>query len=250
MSHQPSSREPPRLAEVPTVVFLAEDVTKVYPMGDVSVHALRGVDLTLYESEFIVLLGPSGSGKSTLLNILGGLDVPTSGRVVYRDQELTSAGERALTYFRRRHVGFVFQFYNLIPTLTARENVALVTDIGEHPLTPEEALDRVGLTERLDHFPSQLSGGEQQRVAIARAIAKRPEVLLCDEPTGALDISTGVVVLEALDRVNRELGTCTAVITHNAAIASMANRVVRLSDGLIAGIEENAERRAPRELQW
>jgi putative ABC transport system ATP-binding protein len=231
-------------------VFAARGITKVYDMGEVKVNALRGIDLDLYEGEMVVLLGPSGSGKSTLLNILGGLDVPTSGHVVYRGQDLTEADDADLTLYRREHVGFVFQFYNLIPSLTARENVALVTEIVDHPMTPEEALQIVGLGARLDHFPAQLSGGEQQRVAIARAIAKRPEVLLCDEPTGALDISTGVVVLEALDRVNRELGTCTAVITHNAAIAAIANRVVRLSDGLIAGIETNATRRAPRELQW
>jgi putative ABC transport system ATP-binding protein len=231
-------------------VFAARGITKVYDMGEVKVNALRGIDLDLYEGEMVVLLGPSGSGKSTLLNILGGLDVPTSGHVVYRGRDLTEADDADLTLYRRENVGFVFQFYNLIPSLTARENVALVTEIVEHPMTPEEALRIVGLGSRLDHFPAQLSGGEQQRVAIARAIAKRPEVLLCDEPTGALDISTGVVVLEALDRANRELGTCTAVITHNAAIAAIANRVVRLSDGLIAGIETNAARRAPRELQW
>ena len=231
-------------------VFEARGITKVYEMGEVKVHALRGIDLDLYDGEMVVLLGPSGSGKSTLLNILGGLDVPTSGHVVYRGRDLTEADDADLTRYRREHVGFVFQFYNLIPSLTARENVALVTEIVDEPMSPEEALDIVGLGARLDHFPAQLSGGEQQRVAIARAIAKRPEVLLCDEPTGALDISTGVVVLEALDRANRELGTCTALITHNAAIASMANRVVRLSDGHIAGIQENAERRSPRELQW
>jgi putative ABC transport system ATP-binding protein len=219
-------------------------------MGDVKVHALRGVNLALTESEFVVLLGPSGSGKSTLLNILGGLDVPTAGHVFYRNRDLTAAGEAELTQYRRRHVGFVFQFYNLIPSLTARENVALVTDIGEHPLQPEEALDRVGLANRLDHFPAQLSGGEQQRVAIARAIAKRPDVLLCDEPTGALDIQTGIVVLEAIARVNRELGTTTAVITHNAAIAGMADRVVSLADGNIVSIVENGTKRLPSELQW
>jgi len=231
-------------------VFAARGITKIYDMGEVQVHALRGIDLDLYDGEMVVLLGPSGSGKSTLLNILGGLDVPTSGHVVYRGSDLTEADDAELTRYRREHVGFVFQFYNLIPSLTARENVALVTEIVDEPMTPEEALDIVGLGKRLDHFPAQLSGGEQQRVAIARAIAKRPEVLLCDEPTGALDISTGVVVLEALDRVNRELGTCTAVITHNAAIASMANRVVRLSDGQISGIEKNESRRSPRELHW
>jgi len=234
----------------PQVVFEARGIAKMYPMGDVEVHALRGVDLSLYESEFIVLLGPSGSGKSTLLNILGGLDIPTSGTVVYRGQDLTAANENELTWYRRRHVGFVFQFYNLIPSLTARENVALVTDISEDPLTPEESLERVDLGDRADHFPSQLSGGEQQRVAIARAIAKRPDVLLCDEPTGALDIQTGIVVLEAIDRINRELGTTTAVITHNASIAAMADRVISLSDGLITSIRTNERRIKASELEW
>jgi putative ABC transport system ATP-binding protein len=233
-----------------TPVFVARDLTKVYPMGEVEVQALRGVDFDLYPREFVVLLGPSGSGKSTLLNILGGLDVPTSGQVVYRDHNLTAAGEAALTAYRREHVGFVFQFYNLIPSLTARENVALVTEISEHPMTPEEALALVGLHERLDHFPAQLSGGEQQRVAIARAIAKRPDVLLCDEPTGALDITTGVVVLEAIARVNRDLGTATVVITHNAAIAGMADRVVRLSDGRVASVQRNTTKISARELSW
>ncbi|MCL4845684.1 MAG: ABC transporter ATP-binding protein [Acidobacteria bacterium] len=232
------------------VVFEARGVTKVYDLGEVQVHALRGVDLDLRESEFAVLLGPSGSGKSTLLNILGGLDVATAGRVLYRGQDLTAADEAALTEYRRHHVGFVFQFYNLIPSLTARENVALVTEIVDHPLSPEEALGLVGLEPRLDHFPAQLSGGEQQRVAIARAIAKRPAVLLCDEPTGALDITTGIVVLEAIARVNRELGTTTAVITHNAAIAGMADRVVRLADGHVVAVEENAERVEPGALVW
>jgi len=231
-------------------VFTARQLTKVYPMGEIEVHALRGVDFDLYEGEFVVLLGPSGSGKSTLLNILGGLDVPTSGQVIYRDHDLTAAGEAALTEYRRDHVGFVFQFYNLIPSLTARENVALVTEIARNPMTPEAALAAVGLQDRLDHFPAQLSGGEQQRIAIARAIAKRPEVLLCDEPTGALDITTGVVVLEALARVNREMGTATAVITHNAAIAGMADRVVRLADGRVAGIERNNRKISARELSW
>jgi putative ABC transport system ATP-binding protein len=234
----------------PQVVFEARGIAKMYPMGDVEVHALRGVDLSLYESEFIVLLGPSGSGKSTLLNILGGLDIPTSGTVVYRGQDLTAANENELTWYRRRHVGFVFQFYNLIPSLTARENVALVTDISEDPLTPEESLERVDLGDRADHFPSQLSGGEQQRVAIARAIAKRPDVLLCDEPTGALDIQTGIVVFEAIDRINRELGTTTAVITHNASIAAMADRVISLSDGLITSIRTNERRIKASELEW
>jgi putative ABC transport system ATP-binding protein len=231
-------------------VFTVEGLTKVYTMGEVEVPALRHVDLVLDEGEFVVLLGPSGSGKSTLLNILGGLDVPTSGRVMYRDQELTSADESALTEYRRHHVGFVFQFYNLIPSLTARENVALVTEIVERPLSPEEALTIVDLGHRLDHFPSQLSGGEQQRVAIARAIAKRPSALLCDEPTGALDVATGIVVLDALAHVNAEVGTTTVVITHNAAIAGMADRVVRLADGRITATEKNARKISPRELIW
>jgi len=231
-------------------VFVARGLTKVYQTGEVTVHALRGVDFDLFPGELVVLLGPSGSGKSTLLNILGGLDVPTAGSVVYQDHDLTAAGEAALTEYRRTHVGFVFQFYNLIPSLTARENVALVTEIVEHPMTPEQALDLVGLQQRLDHFPAQLSGGEQQRVAIARAIAKRPDVLLCDEPTGALDIATGVVVLDAIETVNRELGTSTVVITDNAAIAAMADRVVRLADGRVAGIEVNTRKRPVHELQW
>jgi putative ABC transport system ATP-binding protein len=231
-------------------VFAARDITKVYHMGEVDVHALRGVSLDLLESEFLVLLGPSGSGKSTLLNILGGLDVPTSGTVTYRGQNLTTAAERELTLYRRRHVGFVFQFYNLIPSLTARENVALVTDIVDDPMAPEEALRLVNLGERMDHFPSQLSGGEQQRVAIARAVAKRPDVLLCDEPTGALDIATGILVLQAIQQVNRELGTTTAVITHNAAVSGMADRVVALSDGRIASEKRNAHKLAPAELSW
>jgi putative ABC transport system ATP-binding protein len=233
-----------------STVFDVRELTKVYRMGTVEVHALRSVSLLLPEGQFVVLLGPSGSGKSTLLNILGGLDVPTSGKVYYRGEDLTSASEAELTAYRREHVGFVFQFYNLIPSLTARENVALVTEIATAPMTPEEALRLVDLQHRQDHFPAQLSGGEQQRVAIARAIAKRPSVLLCDEPTGALDISTGVVVLEALERVNTELGTTTVIITHNAAISSMANLVIRLADGRISGIEERKERRPPRELVW
>jgi putative ABC transport system ATP-binding protein len=232
------------------LVFEARGLTKVYGQGEVEVHALRGVDLDLREGEFVVLLGPSGSGKSTLLNILGGLDVPTAGHVLWRGHDLTEADERELTEYRRHHVGFVFQFYNLIPSLTARENVALVTEIAIDPMQPEEALGLVGLGARLDHFPAQLSGGEQQRVAIARAIAKRPAVLLCDEPTGALDVGTGIVVLEAIERVNRELHTCTAVITHNAAIAAMADRVVHLMDGHISGVESNPQRIAPRELVW
>jgi putative ABC transport system ATP-binding protein len=219
-------------------------------MGEVEVHALRGVDLQLWPSELVVLLGPSGSGKSTLLNILGGLDVPTSGTVWYRDHELTAADESELTRYRREHVGFVFQFYNLIPSLTAVENVALVTDISENPMDPAEALKLVELGDRKDHFPAQLSGGEQQRVAIARAIAKQPAVLLCDEPTGALDISTGILVLEAIARVNRELGTTVAVITHNMAIAAMADRVLRLADGRIAKEERNQQRIEACELEW
>ncbi len=237
-------------AKAPEPVFIARGITKVYHMGEVDVHALRGIDLELNESEFTVLLGPSGSGKSTLLNILGGLDVPTDGQVFYRGGELTAADDRGLTQYRRDHVGFVFQFYNLIPSLTARENVALVTEIAPDPLAPEKALELVDLSDRMDHFPSQLSGGEQQRVAIARAIAKRPDVLLCDEPTGALDISTGVVVLEAIDRVNRELGTTTAVITHNAAISEMADRVISLADGRIASEQRNTEKIGPHELHW
>ena len=232
------------------ITLQARGLTKRYRTGEVEVHALRGVDMELYRGELVVLLGPSGSGKSTLLNILGGLDVPTAGSVRFRDHDLTAADERARTRYRREHVGFVFQFYNLIPSLTARENVALVTEIAERPMTPEEALAIVGLGERLDHFPAQLSGGEQQRVAIARAIAKRPAVLLCDEPTGALDIATGIVVLEALARANRELGTATAVITHNAAIAGMADRVVRLFDGRVAGVESNPRKISPQELSW
>jgi putative ABC transport system ATP-binding protein len=231
-------------------VFEARGLTKVYHMGEVDVHALRGVDFDLSEGELVVLLGPSGSGKSTLLNILGGLDVPTAGQVVYHGRNLTQAGEAELTEYRRHHVGFVFQFYNLIPSLTARENVALVTEIVSEPMPPERALTLVGLGDRLDHFPSQLSGGEQQRVAIARAIAKRPAVLLCDEPTGALDVATGIVVLEAIARVNRELGTATTLITHNAAIAGMADRVVRLSDGHVAAIERNLAKVAAHELVW
>jgi putative ABC transport system ATP-binding protein len=236
--------------DTPQAVFTARGLTKVYRMGEVEVHALRGVDLDLYQGEFVVLLGPSGSGKSTLLNILGGLDVPSAGTVHYRDHDLSAADESALTAYRRDHVGFVFQFYNLIPSLTARENVALVTEIAREPMTPEAALELVGLTDRQDHFPAQLSGGQQQRVAIARAIAKRPDVLLCDEPTGALDITTGVLVLEAIERVNRELGTTTAVITHNAAIAQMADRVIHIADGRIARIDVNTKKLSPGELEW
>ena len=234
----------------PDAVFRVEGLTKIYRVGEVSIAALNGVDLELYAGELAVLLGASGSGKSTLLNILGGLDVPTSGRVFYRGGELTASDERELTSYRRHHVGFVFQFYNLIPSLTARENVAIVTEIASDPMTPEAALALVGLERRLDHFPAQLSGGEQQRVAIARAIAKNPAVLLCDEPTGALDSKTGVVVLEALDRVNRELGTTTAVITHNAVIAEMAHRTIHISDGRVARVEARRTRTAPRDLAW
>jgi putative ABC transport system ATP-binding protein len=232
------------------LVLRAAGLTKVYLMGEVEVHALRGVDCALRRGELVVLLGASGSGKSTLLNILGGLDQPTSGRYWFRGTELTRADQRALTQYRRSHVGFVFQFYNLIPSLTARENVALVTDIAPHPMAPEEALELVGLGSRLDHFPSQLSGGEQQRVAIARAVAKRPELLLCDEPTGALDYRTGVLVLEVLERVNRELGTTTAIITHNAPIAGLADRVITLADGRIASEERPTSRVTARELRW
>ena len=232
------------------VVFHVHGVTKVYQLGEVQVHALRGVDLDLYRGEFTVLLGASGSGKSTLLNILGGLDTPTEGEVRYGERVLTHASESELTAYRRHHVGFVFQFYNLIPSLTAIENVAVVTEIARHPMPPREALQMVGLDERRDHFPAQLSGGEQQRVAIARAIAKKPEVLLCDEPTGALDSKTGIVVLEALDRVNRELDTSTVVITHNAVIAQMADRVITLTDGRIGEVSFNRSRVAPAELSW
>ncbi len=231
-------------------MFRARGLTKVYRMGEVEVHALRGVDLDLYAGEFVVLLGASGSGKSTLLNILGGLDAPTSGEVESGGHVLSGADEEALTRFRREAVGFVFQFYNLIPSLTARENVALVTEIAQAPMRPDEALALVGLGDRLDHFPAQLSGGEQQRVAIARAIAKRPAVLLCDEPTGALDSTTGVRVLQALERINAETGALTVVITHNAVIAQMADRVIRLSDGHIVGIERNAARVPATELAW
>ena len=235
---------------MPAPLFDIRDLAKVYRMGEVEVHALRKVSLQLDEGKFVVLLGPSGSGKSTLLNIIGGLDIPTSGQVLYRDQDLTSADEAALTSYRRRHVGFVFQFYNLIPSLTAEENVALVTEISDAPMEPGAALSLVKLDQRRDHFPAQLSGGEQQRVAIARAIAKRPSVLLCDEPTGALDISTGIVVLEALARVNTELGTTTVVITHNAAIASMADQVIRLADGRVMSVEDRTEKLAASELSW
>jgi len=231
-------------------VFRVTNLAKVYLMGEVEVHALRGANLDIYTGEMVVLLGPSGSGKSTLLNIIGGLDTATGGKVFYRDTELTAAGERELTEYRRTAVGFVFQFYNLIPSLTARENVAVVTEIAERPMKPEEALTLVGLGGRLDHFPAQLSGGEQQRVAIARAIAKNPAVLLCDEPTGALDSKTGIVVLEALERINKQLGTATVIITHNADIACMADRVIHLSNGVITEIAENKIKKSAGDLQW
>ena len=232
------------------VVFRARGLSKIYQMGEVEVPALKDVDLDVYEGEFVVLLGPSGSGKSTLLNILGGLDSPSGGTAMWRDHDLVRAREAELTQYRRDHVGFVFQFYNLIPSLTVIENVALVAEISARPLDPKEALKLFGLSHRLDHFPSQLSGGEQQRVSVARAIAKRPDALLCDEPTGALDYDTGKVVLAAIDRANAELGTTTVVITHNAAIAGMANRVLRLGGGRIVGIEHNATRLRPEELSW
>lgn len=231
-------------------IFEIRGVSKVYQMGEIEVNALRSVDLDLFEGELAVLLGASGSGKSTLLNIIGGLDVPTSGSVTYRDHVLTAAGDAELTEYRRDHVGFVFQFYNLIPSLTALENVELITDIAKDPMDAAHALELVGLQSRLNHFPAQLSGGEQQRVAIARAIAKNPDVLLCDEPTGALDYQTGKIVLEAIDRVNRELGTTAAVITHNAAIARMADRVIRIGSGQIASIEVNPTKVGPSQLSW
>ncbi len=234
----------------PQPVFSARALTKTYRMGEAEVQALRGIDLAIGRGELIVLLGPSGSGKSTLLNILGGLDTPTGGEVLFLEHKLHEAGEAALTRYRREHVGFVFQFYNLIPSLTARENVALVTDIAERPMDAAEALAWVGLGDRLDHFPSQLSGGEQQRVALARAVAKRPDVLLCDEPTGALDYETGKLVLEVIARVNAELGTTAMVITHNAAIAGMADRVLRLANGRIAAEERPARKLSPAEIQW
>jgi putative ABC transport system ATP-binding protein len=233
-----------------TPVIEVRSLTKIYRMGEVDVHALRGVDLQLVESEFVVILGVSGSGKSTLLNIIGGLDTPTSGEVLYRGTDLADADEDTLTTYRRSHVGFVFQFYNLIPSLTARENIALVTEIADDPYTPEETLDLVGLADRMDHFPAQLSGGEQQRVAIARAVAKRPDILLCDEPTGALDFKTGRVVMEVIERVNREVGTTTAVITHNVPIAAIADRVITLHDGKVQGVELHEEKLPASELTW
>lgn len=236
--------------EVKGPAYHVRNLTKVYGMGEAAVHALAGVDLDLFPGELVCLLGPSGSGKTTLLNNLGGLDVPTSGELLYRGMDLTSASETELTIFRRNTVGFIFQFYNLIPSLTARENVALITEIAQDPLPPEAALEMVNLGGRLDHFPAQLSGGEQQRVAIARAIAKRPDVLLCDEPTGALDVRTGIVVLEAIQRVNEELGTLTVIITHNAVMADMADRVIHFSDGRVHHIRENATRAPASSLKW
>jgi putative ABC transport system ATP-binding protein len=248
MSEAPA--DPPSPPSDAAVVFRARNLGKTYQTGEVQVRALHDVDLDIVRGEFVVLLGASGSGKSTLLNILGGLDVPTSGEVRFADHALSGASESELTAYRREHVGFVFQFYNLIPSLTVRENVALVTDIAPHPMPIDEAIALVGLTPRQHHFPAQLSGGEQQRVAIARAIVKRPDVLLCDEPTGALDYQTGKMVLEVIARINAELGTTAVVITHNAAIAAMADRVVYLVDGTIQRIERNAQRRAPSELSW
>ena len=230
--------------------FLTRELTKTYRVGEVVIEALRGVNLELFDGELAVLLGPSGSGKSTLLNILGGLDTATSGQVLFQGRDITTLDEQALTQYRREHVGFVFQFYNLIPSLTARENVALVTEIAVDPLRPEAALELVGMGHRIDHFPSQLSGGEQQRVAVARAIAKRPKVLLCDEPTGALDSNTGILVLEAIESANRELKTTTAVISHNVTISDMADRVVAFADGGITSVMENPTRRPARELAW
>ncbi len=231
-------------------VFYTKNLTKVYQVGDREIHALRGIDLDLYAKEFVVMLGASGSGKSTLLNILGGLDTATSGEVYYGDQDLVKASEKMLTAYRRHHVGFVFQFYNLISSLTAKENVAVVTDIAKNPMSAEDALALVGLADRMNHFPAQMSGGEQQRVAIARAVAKQPQVLLCDEPTGSLDSATGVRVLETLETVNRELGTTTVVITHNVVISKMADRIIRLSDGRVIETTENSERAAPATLHW
>ena len=245
-----SNSEAPSQRVEPATVFRVRGLTKIYGMGQAEVRALAGVDLDLFAGELVVLLGPSGSGKTTLLNNLGGLDLPTAGELRYRDLDLTAARENELTQYRRNTVGFVFQFYNLIPSLTARENVGLITEIARDPLPPETALDMVNLGGRLDHFPAQLSGGEQQRVAIARAIAKRPEVLLCDEPTGALDVRTGVVVLEAIQRVNQELGALTVIITHNAVMAEMADRVIHLSDGQVHHIRKNQVRMPASSLNW
>jgi putative ABC transport system ATP-binding protein len=250
MTEEPNRNAQQRDAVKRSLVFEARNLRKTYLMGDVEVHALRDVNLEVFEGEFIVLLGPSGSGKSTLLNILGGLDAPTSGEARWRDHALVGASEAELTRYRREHVGFVFQFYNLIPTLTVLENVALVTEIADRPLDPQHALSLVGLEKRLDHFPSQLSGGEQQRVAVARAIVKSPDVLLCDEPTGALDYETGKVVLGAIVRVNETFGTTIIIITHNVAIAGMADRVLHLAGGRIVGEEHNARRLSPDEVRW
>jgi putative ABC transport system ATP-binding protein len=233
-----------------SVVFRVESLCKHYVMGEITVSALRDISLNVFEGEFLVILGPSGSGKSTLVNIIGGIDTPTSGRVFFRNEELTQYTERQLTRYRREHVGFVFQFYNLVPNLTAQENVEMATEISQHPLNAREALGMVGLDERRDHFPSQLSGGEQQRVAIARAVAKQPGILLCDEPTGALDFSTGKIVLEALDQINRRMGTTVVVITHNAAIGAMAHRVVRMVDGRVRETLMHAERASADQLEW
>jgi putative ABC transport system ATP-binding protein len=236
--------------EAREIVLEGRDLTKIYKMGEVDVHALRGVDVALRRGEFVVILGASGSGKSTLLNIIGGLDTPTTGKLFYRGRDLSEADDRVLTAYRREHVGFVFQFFNLIPSLTALENVALVTEISRDPFRPEDTLELVGLGDRMNHFPAQLSGGEQQRVAIARAVAKRPEVLLCDEPTGSLDFRTGRVVMEVIERVNREVGTTTAVITHNAPIAEIADRVLTLRDGYVESEVFNEAPRPARELVW
>lgn len=245
-----TAANPPKTSQSGSVIFEARGLRKVYQTGELDVVALSGVDVEFSTGELVVLLGASGSGKSTLLNILGGLDVPTTGQMRYKGWDLTGADESVLTQFRRNCVGFVFQFYNLIPSLTARENVALITEIARDPMTPEEALEMVGLGDRMDHFPSQLSGGQQQRVAIARAIAKRPEVLLCDEPTGALDVTTGIAVLEAIEKINREIGTLALIITHNASMAEMADRVLYLSDGHIVKENRNKKRLPAKELQW
>jgi putative ABC transport system ATP-binding protein len=249
-AEQPTTPLPAEPAAARELVFHVRGLGKVYGTGTAAVHALAGVDLDLLRSELVVLLGASGSGKSTLLNLLGGLDQPTAGTLLYRGADLAQFDEPALTRFRRDAVGFVFQSYNLIPSLTARENVALITEICHNPMAPEEALDLVGLTPRMDHFPAQLSGGEQQRVAIARAIAKRPEVLLCDEPTGALDVRTGITVLEAIERINRELGTLAIIITHNVILADMADRIFTLSDGRIVNARRNERRGLVKDLAW
>ncbi|AFZ43190.1 ABC transporter related protein [Halothece sp. PCC 7418] len=250
MATSPTQTTSNAVTDEKVVLFSAVEISKWYQMGEVQVQALKSVDLELYEGEFVVLLGASGSGKSTLLNILGGLDIPSAGEIFFRGNNLTTANEAQLTQYRRENVGFVFQFYNLIPSLTAAENVALVTELAHHPMSPKAALTLVGLDDRLNHFPAQLSGGEQQRVAIARAIAKRPEVLFCDEPTGALDFQTGKRVLEVLNQVNQEFGTTVAVITHNAGIAEMADRVLLMRSGEIVEIRENATKKSPDQLEW